>query len=90
MLTTAILLGLTVVALLCLWNSYIISPIREAISRVVVRLGHPLLIYLSDCDYCKGFWMCVIGGIIVANWLVILPAYAIVVIGLSVGGAKDD
>ena len=87
---TVCYIGLIVIALLNLWNSYILTALKEWIGGRITNLSCPSLSYFYECDYCKGFWMCVLGGIIAGNGLYILPAYGIVVIGLSIKGINND
>jgi len=77
-------IGLTVIALLSLWDSYILLPTKKIVERWVLDSQCPSLIYFFNCDYCKGFWMCIIGALITPNILIAFPSYGIVVIWLTI------
>ena len=89
MISAILIIGLTTTALLSLWNSYILGTIKNKVDQWITGTGYPLLIYLNDCDYCKGFWLCVIGAAISSNLLIIFPSYGIVVIGLALQGTEQ-
>ena len=90
MLTTALLIGLSVVATLCLWNSYILSPIKEQVGKWVGQTNYPYLIYFYDCDQCKALWLCIVCALVVGNIILTIPAYGVAVIGLGITRREDD
>jgi hypothetical protein len=90
MLTSILTIGLSAVALQSLWNSYILRPVRVKIGEWVAGTGCPSLIYLYNCDYCKGFWMCVGGALLYSNLSLCIPSYGIVVLALYMRGCDDE
>lgn len=84
-----VIIGLSTIALLSMWNSYILSYIVSYLQAAALRSGCAPLTYLLDCDYCKGFWLCVIGAAIAGEMWYMFPAYGLVVIGLGVQDAGD-
>ena len=83
-------IGLTVIALLTLWNSKLLDPLHDRGAEIVANTGNASIIYFYECAYCKGFWMCVIGGIFLESLWLAFPAFGVVVIWLSLVDLLDS
>lgn len=88
--STAILIGFSVVGILAIWDSYALSSPVKAVKRWGAAMGQPLLVYLIECHLCKGFWLCLAGALIAGNLLLIVPAYGVVAVCLAVMGDCDE
>ena len=88
--STAILIGFSVVGILAIWDSYALRIPRKAVQRWGAAMGQPSLVYFIDCHLCKGFWLCLIGCAAAGNLLLIVPAYGVVAVCLAVMGDCDE
>ena len=88
--STAILIGLTTVGLLAMWDSYLLTPTRKSVERWGLHTGVATLIYFLDCNACKAFWLCLVGAWIAGCLLLTIPAYGVAVVCLAVMGDGDE
>lgn len=88
--TTAILIGFSVVGILAIWDSQLLKGTQDSVRRWGVRTRVASLIYLIDCHMCKGWWLCLIGAFMARNGLLSIPAYGVVAVCLAVMGDGDE
>lgn len=91
--TETLYIGLSTIAILYLWDSYFLNEVLAIVPTVkqgVSRMGPTPLIYLLDCAYCKGFWLCLAGALIAGNTWLVWPSYGLVVLWLSGYGEPTD
>lgn len=89
MIETIFIIGLSVIAVLSIWNSYVLEAVHDAASRAVHRVKWPWLVYFFDCDECKSFWLCLIGSLIAGNIIAALPAYGVVLFWISINELRS-
>jgi len=90
MIEVACLVGLGAIALLSLWDSYLLTPVTDRIVSLVESTSNRHLIRFIHCDYCIGFWLCLLGCLLAGKVLLTLPAYGVVVLWLTVHDAVSD
>lgn len=88
--STAILIGFSVVGFLAIWDSYALTSPVKAVQGWGARTGIAPLIYLIECHMCKGFWLCLAGAAIAGNVWLTVPAYGVVAVCLAVMGDGDE
>lgn len=86
MLGDVICISLSVIALLTIWHSHLFThviPIKPWVNNMVTGINSVALLYLMDCDQCKSFWLCLIGGLMAGNVWYTLPAYGLTIVLLE-------
>lgn len=85
---TVCYIALVAVALLSLWDSFLIEPVVDKLRGLVSP--YPYAVYFLECHYCKGFWICAAGALIAGQPLLLFPSYGLLVVILHSIGIKQD